>query len=655
MTSTMPDATQPAANDIRLPLTSADVLGERKERLKELFPEAFVEGQFDLDRLRNALGDFVGEGRERYGLSWAGKADAIRAIQAPSVGTLVPCPDDSVNFDTTENLFIEGDNLEVLKLLQKSYYGSVKMIYIDPPYNTGNEFIYPDNFREGLDEYLRYSGQVGEGGVKLSTNTETSGRYHSTWLDMMYPRLFLARNLLRPDGVIFVSIDDHEIHNLRLLMNEVFGEECLVGQVTVLCNPKGRSQDKYLATCHEYLLLYSRSILPKGALMVPKSEEDVEGDYPLEDEDGPYRELELRNTHREFGKHNRPNLWYPFFVKDDESVTLDKRPNSVEVWPLWDDGFEGCWTWGKEKALEEGHLLVAHKVAGRWKIFRKAYALANGEQPLKQLKSIWKEARHHTEKGQATFNELFDTKEKIFQAPKAVDVITDAVQMCGDKDAIVLDFFAGSCTSAHAVMKQNAEDQGNRHFIMVQLPEVVPPDSVAANAGYRTIAEIGRERIRRAATAIAREHPLFGAQATEHKLDLGLKCFRLTASNFKIWASAEPSGSEALAEQLELFAEHVQPGSAEQAILYELMLKAGLPLASAIQETSVTGEKVYRIADGMLAICLANPITQDCLRGIISLEPQRVICLDAAFGGNDQLKTNTVLEMKSHGIQFRTV
>ena len=249
-------------NDIiaptRMPLTTADPRAERVERLKELIPEAFVEGEIDFSRLRQALGDVVSEVRERYGLSWAGKADAIRAIQAPSAGTLVPCPDESVNFDTTENLFIEGDNLEVLKLLQKSYYGKVKMIYIDPPYNTGNEFIYPDNFKEGLDEYLRYSGQVGEGGVKLSTNTETSGRYHSAWLNMMYPRLFLARNLLKEDGAIFVSIDDHEVQNLRILMDEVFGGENFIATIIWHKMDSPKNSAVHLSVDHDYVLLYAR-------------------------------------------------------------------------------------------------------------------------------------------------------------------------------------------------------------------------------------------------------------------------------------------------------------------------------------------------------------------------------------------------------------
>ena len=267
-----------------MPLTSADVLGQRMEQLRELFPEAFVEGSIDFDRLRNALGDFVGEGRERYGLSWAGKADAIREIQAPSVGTLVPCPEESVNFDTTENLFIEGDNLEVLKLLQKSYYGKVKMIYIDPPYNTGGEFIYPDNFREGLEGYLRYSGQVDTEGVRQSTNTETSGRYHSKWLDMMYPRLFLARNLLQPEGVLYVTIDDHEVHNLRLLLDELFGSENFVASVIWERVFASKNSSQYFSENHDYVLVYARNRSSWTRNLLPRTEEQKQ-DYTNPDDD----------------------------------------------------------------------------------------------------------------------------------------------------------------------------------------------------------------------------------------------------------------------------------------------------------------------------------------------------------------------------------
>ena len=284
-------------DDTRMPLTSADVTAKRLEKLKKLFPEAFTEGKVDFDRLRQALGNVVDTGRERYGLSWAGKADAIRAVQTPSVGALIPAPEESVNFDETENLIIEGENLEVLKLLQKSYHGKVKMIYIDPPYNTGKEFIYPDNYKEPLNQYLRLTGQISDEGVRLTTNTETSGRYHSNWLSMMYPRLFLARNLLREDGVIFVSIDDHEVHNLRLLMNEIFGEENYISDLAVI-RAEGGGLAKQVVRGHDYVLIYSRN---KDKFVPLKRPKDIRG--KIIERDGIEYWIEEDWLRKEFGKY----------------------------------------------------------------------------------------------------------------------------------------------------------------------------------------------------------------------------------------------------------------------------------------------------------------------------------------------------------------
>ena len=282
------------AEGTKLPLASADIVAQRMERLRDLVPEAFVEGELDFERLKCALGVTGGEHKERYGLSWAGKADAIRAIQSTSTGALIPSAAESVNFDDSENIFIEGDNLEVLKLLQKSYHGAVKVIYIDPPYNTGREFIYPDNFKEGLDEYLRYSGQVGDGGHRVSTNAETSGRYHSRWLDMMYPRLFLARNLLTPDGAIFVSIDDHEVHNLRLLMDEVFGGENFVASIIWQKNFSPKNTARHFSEDHDYILVYARNSECWTPELLPRTDE-MEARYNNPDGDprGPWTSSDL--------------------------------------------------------------------------------------------------------------------------------------------------------------------------------------------------------------------------------------------------------------------------------------------------------------------------------------------------------------------------
>jgi len=555
----------------------------------------------------------------------------------------------------TENIFIEGENLEVLKVLQKSYFGKIKMIYIDPPYNTGNDkFIYPDKFSESREEYLSRIGDKDETGYMtreglFRKNSKDSGHYHSNWLSMMYPRLFLARNLLREDGVIFVSIDDNEVHNLRLLMNEVFGEECFVGQVTILCNPKGRSQDKYLATCHEYLLIYSKTILPKGALDVPKSSEDIIAEYSEKNEKGRYRELELRNTHREFGKHNRPNLYYPFYVIKDGTVSLNKVENAIEITPDWDDGFEGCWTWGKGKAEAEIEDLVAKRVNGNWKIYRKAYAATPGEVARKQLKSIWEEKRHHTEKGQKAFNELFNVKEKLFQSPKSVDVLKDAISMTQDKNAIILDFFAGSATTAHAVFDINKEGD-KRKFILVQLPEKCDENSEAHKAGYETIAEIGKDRIRCLIKKIKTEQQnKQDIEGNAGKQDLGFKVFKLQQSNFKIWRS-DVKTEEELYTQLTLHTDPVDENAKIENILYELLLKSGVPLTAKIEEK----DSYYLVNDNETALILKK-IDESIIEAVISEKPKKVITLDRLFKNNDQLKTNTVLQMKDSEIDFRVV
>jgi len=634
---------------------SLDITEDKLNKLKEILPDAFTEGKIDWEKLQATLSEDIEFKNERYVLNWAGKSDAFRVLQSPTTATLVPCKEESVGFDDTENIFIEGENLEVLKVLQKSYFGKIKMIYIDPPYNTGNDkFIYPDKFSETRDEYLSRIGDKDETGYMtreglFRKNSKDSGHYHSNWLSMMYPRLFLARNLLREDGVIFASIDDNEVHNLRLLMNEVFGEECFVGQVTILCNPKGRSQDKYLATCHEYLLIYSKTILSKGALDVPKSSEDIIAEYSEKNEKGRYRELELRNTHREFGKHNRPNLYYPFYVIKDGTLSLNKVENAIEINPDWDDGFEGCWTWGKVKSEAEIEDLVAKRVNGNWKIYRKAYAATPGEVPRKQLKSIWEEKRHHTEKGQKAFNELFNVKEKIFQSPKSVDVLKDAISMTKDNNAIILDFFAGSATTAHAVFDINIEGD-KRNFILVQFPEKCDENSEAYKAGYETIAEIGKDRIRRLINKMKTEQQTkLDVEGNIDKQDLGFKVFKLQQSNFKIWRS-DVKTEEELFTQLTLHTDPVDENAKVENILYELLLKSGVPLTARIEEK----DGYYLVNESEIALILKK-IDESIIKAVISEKPKKVITLDRLFKNNDQLKTNTALQMKDVGIEFKAV
>ena len=616
----------------KLSLTSADPLQGRIEQLKELFPEAFSEGKVDFEKLRLELGDDVDEGRERYGLSWAGKADAIRAIQIPSVATLAPDRDASVDFDSTENLMIEGDNLEVLKLLQKAYHGRVKMIYIDPPYNTGKDFIYPDNFREGLQGYLRYSGQVDDEGYKLSTNTESSGRYHSNWLSMMYPRLFLARNLLQEDGVIWISIDDHEVHNLRAGLDELFGSENFVA--TFIWEKRTtRENRKVFSFNHDYILCYARNktsfqstrnLLPLGEAVLARysnPDSDPRGDWQSvslnAQADAKRRKEQFYTIRTPSGREVDPPAGRCWIVTADrfDELVADKR-----VW----FGKDGSNVPRIKSFLSESRDgLTPHTL---WT----AQEVGTNDSAKKALIALLGKAGE-------------------FETPKPVELVRRILNIsCETNDSdIILDFFAGSGTTGDAVMQLNAEDGGNRKYILVQLPE--PTDS----EDFATIADITRARLKAAGEAIKKERE--GKLDLEGTPDLGFKALRLTSSNFKTWQPSTENGED-LAEKVVLHADNLFEGADEEAVLYEIMLKAGWPLTSPVEKRELGGQTVYDVEEGRLFICLADPISEDCIHAMRDEKPQEVICLDHAFRGNDELLTNTNLEMKSHGVlRFRTV
>jgi len=633
---------------------SADLVSENIERLKSLFPEAIVEGKIDFEVLKQLLGDSVDEREEKYGLNWHGKRKARQLALTPSTGTLRPSPEDSVDWVSTQNLMIEGDNLEVLKLLQKSYAGKVKLIYIDPPYNTGKDFVYPDDFQDNVTNYLHVTGQLDESGGKVSSNTESSGRFHTDWLNMLYPRLILARNLLREDGVVFVSIDEKELQNLRFLANEVFGEECFVAVLTVLCNPPGRSQDKFFATNHEYIVVYGRSVLPKGYFSIAKGEDQIEAEYPEEDDGGKYRLLELRNTHREFGRHNRKNLYYPFFANDDGEVFLEEEEGLHKILPIWDDGFEGCWTWDRSKSEKDGHLLVSQMVNGRLKVYRKSYASGSD----RMLKTILIDRTYYTERGQKEFNQLFKTKAKLFQAPKSPFLLAQLIQSATDNNDLIVDFFAGSGTTGHAVMIQNSVDGANRRFILVQLPEPLDPDNKEQKIASdycdklgkpHNIAELTKERLRRSAGKVAAEAPLFVG-------DNGFRVFKLDTSNIAPWDTE----SKNLELSLLAAVTNVKEDRTEADILNELLIKLGLDLCVPIEEREIAGKTVHSVGAGALMLCLATKIdrseVEPLAQGIVDwhkeLDPAAVssmVFLDSAFA-DDVSKTNMTAILGQHGL-----
>src|SRR6266702_1031314 len=625
----------------KMPLVSMDVAAERIEKLKAIFPEAFVEGGVDHDALLRSLGQWVEPGKERFGLSWPGKADCMKVIQTPSVGTLLPIRDESVNFDTTENLIIEGDNLEALKLLQKSYFGKVKMIYIDPPYNTGKEFIYPDNYREGLQEYLRYSGQVDVEGYKLSTNSESEGRFHSRWLSMMFPRLFLARNLLRDNGVIFISIDDNEVHNLRALMNEVFGEENFIA--TFIWEKRtNRENRKVVSIRHDYVVCYCKNQFPglRALKQQPMSEKAL-ANYKNPDND--LRGLWKSDPATAQAGHGTKAQFYVLEAPNGKQHNLESGR---------------CWLYTKDvmqEAIDDGRIWFGKDGNGVPRI--KTYLEAK-ERRLKH-ESIWfEEDVSTTENSKNQLKELFDGV-TVFENPKPVDLLKLVIQISSD-DGIILDFFSGSSTAAQAVLELNIEEKSNRRFIMVQLPEPCAEDSEAFKAGYKTIADIGKERIRKVINKINDEKSGKLDFDSTSAQDLGFKVFKLSSSNFKVWEGDAEKVSD-ISETLSLFAENVVSGRSSEAILYELLLKAGFSLTASVERLSLSGKEVFSIAEGALLICLDKELTIEVIEAMVEREPSQILCLDEGFKGNDQLKVNAVQTVKSRNrneesdIVFRVV
>jgi adenine-specific DNA-methyltransferase len=634
----------------KLELTTVDLAAEKQAELLRLFPEVRTEGgKVDFDRLRLALGETVDVGKERYGMNWPGKADCFKAIQRPSLGTMLPVRKESVNFDETENLIIEGDNLEVLKLLQKSYQGKVKMIYIDPPYNTGNDFIYPDNYTENLQTYLEYTGQVDNEGHKFSNNTETDGRFHSKWMNMMYPRLYLARNLLSDEGVIFVSIDDSELCNLRSLMNEIFGEECFVSVIIVQANKRGQTY-KEIAKTHEYLVVYSKN----PEIVLYELEKNGEA-LPYSDSKGPFDLWELRNRNPKFGRFNRPNLFFPIYVAPsitDENgyskIALQKHGDySVEVWPRNSEGEDGCWRWGKEKLGTEdltGTCPVAvakQKRDGGWNIYERS------RKSTTKAKSLWTESEVISEQGTIELGEL--GLAEYFEHPKPVELLKKCVRIGANGTDLVLDFFAGSGTMAQAVFEVNSDTKSNLRFLLVQLPE---PTNIKE---FPTIADITKERVRRVIQRHEKEAQgklKLGDEPTE-----GFRVMKLTTSNFKVWnAGTDTTTPETLGQQLELHISHVQEGRSSEDLLTEILFKNSFPLTTPVQSITVEGIAVYSVANGAMLICLDKALTHEAIKGMAELKPERVVCLDEGFAGNDQLKTNAVLIMKAKGVtKFQTV
>ena len=642
---------------------SLNIKEDNLNKLKSVLPEVFSEDKVDWEKLKAHLGDTIVIANERYTLNWAGKSDAFKALQQPTTATLKPAPEESIDFETTGNVFIEGENLEVLKVLQKSYYGKVKCIIIDPPYNTGSDsFIYPDSFKENKADYEKRIGDKDEDGYLMKEgyfrkNSKDSGHFHSNWLSMMYPRLFLAKNLMRDDGVIFIHIDDNEVHNLRLIMNEIFGEENFVAQIVWQKKYAVANDDDGISATHDYILAFQKSTEFQRKLL-PRTDKQLSRYQNLDND--PRGDWSSDNYVSNKSKTERPTLWYPI-----------KHPKTHEdVWP--DEN--AVWRYSKdnhEKMVAENRLYWGPDQSYKKpRLKRFLSEIQEGVVP-----STWWpfDEVGHNDEGQKETAELMG--KKIFNTPKPVRLIKKIISIATEKDSddLIMDFFSGSGTTAHAVLEMNGEEGGNRKFILAQLPELCDESSEAYQAGFKTIADISKERIRRVIHKIQKEKSKKPDLFENDKLDLGFKVFKLGSSNFKIWRgitfrkkgenlnlAAEPEGNynseteqeNDLIEQLEMFTNPVKAGSEKENMLYELLLKAGYALTEKIEKHPF----FYSVKDNELIVALEtmSPEVVEVITKSLP-KPKKVVTLDILFANNDQLKTNTVLQMKDAGIDFKTV
>ena len=615
--------TQPEDDIAKFDLRSEDIAETRRQELLRIFPEAHTEsGGINFEALRLSLGDAVQTGPEGFGMSWPGKAECAKTIQRQSVATLLPVEDESVNWDTTQNVIIEGDNLEVLKVLQKAYLGKVKMIYIDPPYNTGNDFIYPDNYTESLKTYLQYTGQVDDEGRKFSTNTESSGRFHSKWMNMMYPRLSLARDLLKENGVIFISLDDNEISNILKICDEIFGEQ---NRIAVICH-KARasvSNDKIISSNHNFVVCYAKNydlIFANRRLFgLPP---DLTG-FEKSDEHGPYKYSPVDGP----GGAAKGNPHYTF-----EGVTGYFRYSKETMQTLWDAG----------SVVKVGNGL------------QRKYYLSDAVESRKTTTTWWDE-NFYTATASSRLKELMGAA--VFDNPKHLGLIERMISLhVREADDLVVDFFGGSGTTAHAVMNAVATDGVKRRFLLVQLPEPIEPTSDPGKLGYRSISEITRERIRRAAKLIKSETSETLPEVIGKTQDLGFRSFRLSSSNFAVWDANAIEGDESKLEQ-QLFAqvEHVLLGRTNQDILFELMVKSRYELTTPAELVKVGKCEVWKVAGGEMVAIIDSGLTVEVIREVANWNPVSVVILDRCFGADDSLKANARKIFEDSKVDLKTV
>ena len=598
---------------------SLDVTGVNKEKLKTVFPECFTEGNLDIDKLLSLCGEYIDNDFEKYKFEWKGKSECYRIAGKRSTGTLRPCPEESVDFENTNNLYIEGDNLEVLKLLQTAYYRKVKMIYIDPPYNTGNDFVYEDDFKDPMAKYKEITSQT------TKSNPETMGRYHTNWLNMMYPRLRLASNLLRDDGVIFISIDEREVDNLKKICNEVFGEENYVQEIVWIKKFSPQNDAKYFSLNHESILCYSKNKSEFKRNLLPLTEE-IKSRYKNPDNDprGPWTSGDCtigRITEKDY---------YPIITPSGREV----YPSPGNVWRFSKETFK--------QLRDDNRLWFGEKGDNMPRVKRFLSETNQGIVPI----SVWSyEEVGHTQSAAQDLKKLFDGKD-FFDYPKPVNLIKKILILSSETDDIILDFFSGSATTAHAVMQLNAEDGGKRQFIMVQLPEVTDEKSEAFKAGYKNICEIGKERIRRAGSKIKEQNA---------DVDVGFKVLKLDTSNLVKWDDTPVSETEVLKERFDSVVKTLKFDRSELDVVYEVMLKLGIPVTYKVNLTDINGRKVYSIGDdGLILVCLDGSnggIAPEDISAMCDLTPAKIVAAEEAFK-DDVALSNAYYISKDKGVEI---
>ncbi|MDY6311334.1 MAG: site-specific DNA-methyltransferase [Cyanobacteriota bacterium] len=623
---------------------SMDIELSEKEKLKSVFPQCFNDGKLDIDKLLNLCGEYIDNDFEKYKFEWKGKSNCYKIAGKRSTGTLRPCKDESVNFDTTKNLYIEGDNLEVLKLLQNAYFRKVKMIYIDPPYNTGNDFVYEDDFADPMAKYKEITQQT------TKSNPETMGRFHTNWLNMMYPRLRLASNLLRDDGVFFISIDGNEIINLKKICDEVFGEENLVSIISNSNNPKGRSDDKFVATAHEYIVIYAKNLQYIDWYGFEPTEEIIKRYNKSDNEGRKYREIDLRKTGENDLREDRPNLFYYFYYNESTGEFYPSREDIqvngfIQIKPQREDGKEGNWRWGMETALQKIDYLIPKFMPARkvWGVMEKDLL---EKRSLVKPTSSWTFKDVNSERGSEEFIDLgFD--KRVFPKPKPIGTIKRCLKLSTTNDDIILDFFSGSATTAHSLFELNIEDKGNRRFILVQLPEKCEENSEAFKAGYKNICEIGKERIRRAGKKLLEQKP---------DLDIGFRVFKLDTSNLAKWDSTPTEDEEELKTRFLGMADTVKVGRTPEDLVYEVMLKLGIPLDYKVIPIKINDKDAFAIGEDCLVLVCTDKgesgISGDDIRLMCDeYTPAKIVTSEEAFA-DDSALSNAYYILKDKDIEM---